>query len=89
VIVSGLSLIRLNIREGQSPKYDLESFLYTIVWLVKGTLPWAACNKMEEIRERKSITEGSDLCEGFPDIFGKFFDYIRGLEHGEQLDYHQ
>jgi hypothetical protein len=92
VISSALSLIRLTIRrpsEGQSPKDDLESLLYAIVWLVKGTLPWAACNKMKEIREHKSITKGLDLCEGFPEVFGKFFDYIRGLKHGEQPDYHQ
>ena len=38
---------------------------------------------MGEIRERKSITKGSDLVDGFPDNFGKFFDYVRGLKHGE------
>jgi casein kinase 1 len=84
--MSGLSLVRLTIRrpsEGQSPKDDLESLLYTIVWVAKLTLPWAASNKMGEIRERKSITKGSDLCEGFPDNFVKFFDYVRGLKHGE------
>jgi hypothetical protein len=42
---------------------------------------------MGEIRERKSITKGSDLVDGFPDNFGKFFDYVRGLKHGEQPDY--
>src|ERR1700735_3659318 len=92
VLVSASFLIRLTIRrpsEGQSPKDDLESLLYTIVWLVKSTLPRAACNKLKEMRELKSKTKGADLCEGFPDVFGNFFDYVRGLKHGEQPHYRQ
>jgi hypothetical protein len=38
--------------------------------------------QVKEIQEHKSITKGLDLCEGFPEVFGKFFDYIRGLKHG-------
>ena len=45
----------------------------------------ASCLKMKEIHERKNITKGLDSCEGFPDSFGKLFDYVRALNMASSL----
>ena len=73
----------------QSPRDDLESVGYVLIYLLKGSLPWQnvkARNKYEKIKNilvNKIETSSSDLCSGLPNEFEKYIDYCRDLEMNE------
>ena len=77
----------------QSRKDDLESLGYVIVYLSKGTLPWAnikSDNKEElysRITEVKVNTSSEKLCSGLPPQFLEFIKYIRGMTYDQDPDY--
>ncbi|KAL8784706.1 MAG: hypothetical protein Q9213_003802 [Squamulea squamosa] len=72
---------------------DLESLGYMLVHFKLGSLPWKglkAANKKEKaaiILERKRAISTQDLCEGLPDEFRAYFDYIRALPANEKPNY--
>jgi hypothetical protein len=79
--------------EGLSRRDDMESLAYTIISLLKGSLPWKSCtagtvkHTEDRIREKKRSWTGARLCAGLPEAFGEFVDYVRALDHEQQPDY--
>ena len=77
----------------QSRKDDLESLAYVIIYLSKGTLPWAnitSDNKDElynRITKVKFETTVENLCSGLPQQFLDFVRYIRGMAFEQEPDY--
>lgn len=55
-----------------SRRDDIESFCYTLIYLIKGTLPWMGIDsekkrdKIDRITEMKLKTPTSMLCDGCP-----------------------
>ena len=70
-----------------SPRDDLESLAYTLLFLLRGGLPWQRYNSrecmhfgaMKQIREKKMKWPGPRLGEGKPKDFGNLLDYSRAL----------
>ena len=63
------------------------------MYFLRGSLPWqglkAATNKQkyEKIGEKKQTTPIKELCEGFPEEFGIYLNYVRKLGFEETPDY--
>jgi len=52
-----------------SRRDDLESLIYTLIYLIKGNLPWKSTinrESFDEILNKKINTKISDLCQGLP-----------------------
>ena len=77
----------------QSRRDDLESLGYVIIYISKGTLPWAnikSDNKDElynKILQMKNQTPPEKLCMGLPPQFEEFIRYIRGMSYEQEPDY--
>jgi casein kinase 1 len=63
------------------------------MYFLRGSLPWqglkAATNKQkyEKIGEKKQTTPIRELCEGFPEEFSIYLNYVRKLGFEETPDY--
>jgi hypothetical protein len=63
------------------------------VSLLKGPLPWEYCksgtrkHREDRVREKKRTWTGARLCEGLPEEFINFVDYVCGLKYEQQPDY--
>jgi casein kinase 1 len=63
------------------------------MYFLRGSLPWqglkAATNKQkyERIGEKKQTTPVKELCDGFPEEFGIYLQYVRKLGFEESPDY--
>lgn len=90
----------LNVHKGlmQSPRDDMESLGYILVYFMRGSLPWQnlrvsqATNRSrkqrnERLLEMKMSTPLSDLCIDLPDEFHVFLTYCRSRYFEEKLDY--
>ncbi|CAG8682655.1 16419_t:CDS:2 [Gigaspora margarita] len=77
----------------QSRRDDLEALGHVFMYFLRGGLPWqglkAATNKQkyEKIGEKKQSTPIKELCEGFPEEFGIYLNYVRKLNFEENPDY--
>ncbi|TDL24857.1 kinase-like protein [Rickenella mellea] len=77
----------------QSRRDDLEALGHVFMYFLRGGLPWqglkAATNKQkyEKIGEKKQTTPIKELCEGFPEEFGIYLNYVRKLGFEETPDY--
>ena len=77
----------------QSRRDDLESLGYLLVYFLKGHLPWQGlqaatkAEKNQEILECKIITLPETLCEGLPEEFPVYLNYVRNLQFDEKPDY--
>ena len=77
----------------QSRRDDIESLGYILVYFMKGTLPWKGLKarikkeKYEKIKQKKISTSLDSLCQGLPDEFKKFIQYIRDLKFEDKPDY--
>ncbi|KAH9970630.1 kinase-like domain-containing protein, partial [Lactifluus volemus] len=77
----------------QSRRDDLESLGYVIVSLIKGRLPWQGIDvhpgqvHRDQVLRLKQGTTVETLCEGLPQPFLFFLDYIRSLSFKERPDY--
>jgi hypothetical protein len=85
-----MKLIDLN------PRDDLESLAYTLLFLLKGNLPWGTHNehgttlgRNAQVRKQKQTWTGSKFVQYCPPEFGQLVDYARGLEFTEHIDYHR
>jgi len=63
--------INSHLGEDQSRRDDLESLMYSLIYLLKGKLPWqgikASVNtRNEKIAEKKIATSNEALCEDIP-----------------------
>ena len=89
---AGLPLIYTHDIE-QSRRDDLEALGHVFMYFLRGSLPWqglkAATNKQkyEKIGEKKQTTPIKELCDGFPEEFGIYLNYVRKLGFEEAPDY--
>lgn len=85
--------INTHLGREQSRRDDLEGLGHVFMYFLRGGLPWqglkAATNKQkyEKIGEKKQSTPISELCEGFPEEFAIYMNYVRKLGFEEQPDY--
>eukprot|EP01031_Cornospumella_fuschlensis_P035521 gene35521-43064_t len=78
----------------QSRRDDIESLGYTLLYLLRGSLPWERLVNNQSTRQRNQrILESKQahvperLCEGFPGEFKALFEYCAGLGFNEEPDY--
>ena len=77
----------------QSRRDDLECFIYTLIYLIKGKLPWQGLKsknkeeKCQKILEKKINISNSILCQGLPKNFENILNYSRSLFFEEIPDY--
>ena len=76
-----------------SRRDDLESFIYLLIYLRKGNLPWQGMpgrnreEKYESIRQRKIKTSTEALCQDMPKQIYYFLNHVKSLEFKEKPKY--
>ena len=77
----------------QSRRDDLEGIAYTLIYFLRGNLPWQGIIaenrklKYELISNKKISTTIEELCLGLPIEFSTFLAHVRNLEFEQQPDY--
>lgn len=72
----------------RSRRDDLEAVGYTLVYFMKGKLPWQGLSgKKCQIKEVKVATPLDELCQDLPSQFLTYLEYCRGLSFEETPDY--
>ena len=72
---------------------DLESFIYLLIYMLKGKLPWQGLpgrnreEKYEHIKQSKIATTTKALCSGCPIEFFYFLDHVKSLKFKEKPNY--
>jgi hypothetical protein len=64
----------------------MESLAYSILHLLRGSLPWKGVNRSEQARMKGSWT-GQALCGDYPSVFGQFLEYTRQMRYDEEPSY--
>ena len=85
----------INSLKGNQPsrRDDLESAAYTIIRLMKGSLPWESikAKTKKELFQRifriKIFTTCEELCEGLPNEIKEFLLYCRSLDFEQEPNY--
>ena len=77
----------------QSRRDDLESLAYVIIYLTKGTLPWAGIkgNNKDDLYNKilncKIKTTTENLCQGLPKQFEEYVKYVKNMTYEQDPDY--
>eukprot|EP00826_Nyctotherus_ovalis_P045715 TRINITY_DN5088_c0_g1_i17.p2 TRINITY_DN5088_c0_g1~~TRINITY_DN5088_c0_g1_i17.p2 ORF type:complete len:159 (+),score=19.13 TRINITY_DN5088_c0_g1_i17:768-1244(+) len=77
----------------QSRRDDLEGLGFSLIYLMKGKLPWQGIevnNKQErydKIKQYKMDLDFYVICEGLPEEMLKYMQYCRNLKFNEKPDY--
>ncbi|KAF2228942.1 kinase-like protein [Viridothelium virens] len=77
----------------QSPRDDMESLGYVLVYLLQGRLPWqglkvdSSKQKEQCILQRKQSPAEHDLYADAPEEFKRYFDHVRSLKFEERPNY--
>ena len=85
----------INCHLGLTPsrRDDLESLVYAIVYLAKGSLPWQGIIvqpgqiHQDKVLRVKRATTVKALCKGLPQPFVEFVEHIRSLGFRDKPDY--
>ena len=76
-----------------SRRDDLEGIGYTLIYFLKGTLPWQnlkgqdKLTKYRLIAEKKISTPIENLCSGLPHEFITYMNYVKSLEFADIPNY--
>jgi len=76
-----------------SRRDDLESLGYMLIYFLKGSLPWEyvkGLNNSEKIRKIYQIKKNynlAELCQGIPEEFKLFLNYVKSLTFLKEPDY--
>ncbi len=79
----------------QSRRDDLECLAYSLIYMIKGELPWQgvrAANKQDKYDKILDIKKGisvEHLCKDLPPEFASFMYYCRSLKFEDKPDYGQ
>ena len=73
-------------------KDDIESFIYMLINITKGSLPWFNLPVLEgdnysNILNAKIQADADDMCKGLPGPIKDIYIYVRNLENLEEIDY--
>ena len=85
--------INAHIGRELSRRDDLESIGYTLIYFLKGKLPWQDVKgsnrkeKYKKIKEMKLNMSVEKLCEGIPPCFAVYLNYVRNLNFAEAPSY--
>ncbi|KAL6881212.1 kinase-like domain-containing protein [Trichoderma novae-zelandiae] len=87
--------ISAHLDRSQSPKDDLESLAYMLIYFARGSLPWQGYAHADEptnaMRERitrlKLSTPVDVICQGLPSAFARHLKYVRSLGYKDRPDY--
>ncbi|KAI6193405.1 Protein kinase domain-containing protein [Aphelenchoides besseyi] len=79
--------IRMHERKESGPADDIESWLYAMVEMHKGKLPWKSLDDCDQIYKMKKETKITDLTAGMPDPFLKSWYYVSQLKWDNTPDY--
>ncbi|KAH6607591.1 casein kinase i isoform delta, partial [Trichoderma cornu-damae] len=79
----------------QSPKDDLESLAYMLIYFARGSLPWQGCaneneptNVMRDRIARLKLTLPVELiCKDLPSEFARHLKYVRSLKYNDRPNY--
>jgi len=80
----------------QSPRDDIESLGYLLIYFLKGTLPWAEItdlkDKTDSVREKEVLEckkgkQVNKLCSDCPTEFAKLISYAKSLKFNEKPNY--
>lgn len=77
----------------QSRRDDLEAIGYLLIYFAKGSLPWddikatARNDKKEFITKMKTQVTVETLCEGLPEEFSLYMQYVKALGFETKPDY--
>lgn len=85
----------INVHKGiqYSRRDDLQSLAYTLIYLIKGNLPWQGIDvidrteKYNKILENKESISSDELCVGLPKEFSIFLQYTKDLKFDEKPNY--
>ena len=88
-IVGNRDYISINLHNYMQPsrRDDIESFVYNLIYFMKGELPWSKIYHTEEIKSKKMSTSLDELCEGLPEEFKEILKYARNMKFEEKPDY--
>lgn len=76
-----------------SRRDDLESLAYTLLYFLRGSLPWMGVRavskrqKYQKIMEKKLASPIHFVCKGYPNEFETFLTYVRMLRYADTPDY--
>jgi len=74
----------------QYAKDDLEALGYSIIWLIRGSLPWEAYvadANLSGLKTMKFHATVRQICQDCPDEMMHYFNYIKGLKDYDSPDY--
>lgn len=77
----------------QTRRDDMESLGYTLLYLLKGKLPWQGFKisdkneKLEMVKKMKNEISVEKLCKDAPEEFIDYIRHCRGLRYDETPDY--
>ena len=89
----GFCSTKFHLGDEQSRRDDLESLAYTLIYFLKGSLPWQELGgytkaiKYDRLTKKKLSTPIYELCEGLPSEFSTLLDYSLKLDFDEDPDY--
>lgn len=74
-------------KQDLSRRDDLISWVYSMVELVDGKLPWSGLNDRDVVMQMKDKITPQSLCNSFPEEFKKIYMYVLTLEFEDAPDY--